>query len=226
MGPWATANYCWAGIKSLRGTLAVHNNAIRTALAIAVPAAAALLDQELEKMNSILILINRCVDLQGTGETREQTEAEMQEMRRLEAELTTVWDGAASIEYLLTFERRVNPDIFFENLVEDCKSSLLTLQNQIKSAANKERKAGVSELAGLKKSGNYDVNVGRINHLESLLNDASERYVSGRLGNYIKTELLNAKKMTPKFLKIAEVSIFLRYVMFSCAICHVSDIKI
>jgi hypothetical protein len=150
----------------------------------------------------------------------------MQEMRRLEAELTTVWDGAASIEYLLTFERRVNPDIFFENLVEDCKSSLLTLQNQIKSAANKERKAGVSELAGLKKSGNYDVNVGRINHLESLLNDASERYVSGRLGNYIKTELLNAKKMTPKFLKIAEVSIFLRYVMFSCAICHVSDIKI
>ncbi|MFO0002919.1 MAG: hypothetical protein ACK559_17485, partial [bacterium] len=80
---------------------------------------------------SILILINRCIDLQGTGETRDQTEAEMQEMRRMEAELTTVWDGAASIEYLLTFERRVNPDIFFENLVEDCKSSLLTLQNRI-----------------------------------------------------------------------------------------------
>ncbi len=153
-----------------------------------------------------LSLINRCVDLQGTEETRDQTEAEMQEMLRLEAELVTVWAETASIEYLLTFERRVNPDVFFENLVDDCKISLLTLQNRIKNAGNKERKAWASELAGLKKSGNYDGNVDRINHLESKLNEASERYVSERLGNYIKTDLLNSEKMTPKFLKIAEVN--------------------
>ncbi len=46
----------------------------------------------------------------------------------------------------------------------------------------------------------------RIIFLESKLNEASERRVSERLGNYIKTDLLNAEKMTPKFLKIAEAS--------------------
>ncbi len=49
-------------------------------------------------MNIILSVINRCVDLQGSGETRDQTEAEMQELLRLEEELVTEWAGTASIE--------------------------------------------------------------------------------------------------------------------------------
>jgi hypothetical protein len=73
--------------------------------------------------------------------------------------------------------------------VEDCKISLITLQNRIKSAANRYRKSWTTELAALKKSGTYGDNVERINHLESKLNEASERYVSERLGNYVKTEL-------------------------------------
>jgi hypothetical protein len=90
--------------------------------------------------------------------------------------------------------------------VEDCKISLITLQNRIKSAANRYRKEWTTELAALKKAGTYSYNVDRINYLESKLNEASERYVSERLGNYVKTELLNSEKLTPKFLKIAESS--------------------
>ena len=47
----------------------------------------------------------------------------------------------------------------------------------------------------------YSQNVDRINFLESKLNEASERYVSERLGNYVKTELLNSEKMTPKIFE-------------------------
>jgi hypothetical protein len=38
----------------------------------------------------------------------------------LEADLATEWAAVCSIEYLQTFERQVTPDVFFENLVEDC----------------------------------------------------------------------------------------------------------
>jgi hypothetical protein len=131
----------------------------------------------------------------------------VEELLALEADLATEWAAASSIEYLQNFERQVTPDVFFENLVEDCKISLITLQNRIKSAANRYRKAWTTELAALKKAGTYGDNVERINHLESKLNEASERYVSERLGNYVKTELLNSEKMTQKFLKIAESSL-------------------
>jgi exonuclease III len=184
--------------------LAVHNNTIRSALVAAGPAVTALLNTEMDKMNNIVNLINRYVDLQGSAETREQTEAELEEILVLEADLATEWAAASSIEYLQSFERQVTPDVFFENLVEDCKISLITLQNRVKTAANKDRKAWTTELAVLKKSGAYGANVERINYLETKLNDASDRYVSERLGNYIKTDVLNSEKMTPKFLKIAE----------------------
>jgi hypothetical protein len=59
------------------------------------------------------------------------------------------------------------------------------------------------ELVRLRKDG-YEVNYERIIALEKNLNDASERYVLDRLSNFVKTDLLNAEKMTPRFLKIAE----------------------
>ncbi len=43
--------------------------------------------------------------------------------------------------------------------------------------------------------------------LEELLNAASEKFVRDRLSNYVKSEILNSEKMTPKFLKIAEKSV-------------------
>jgi hypothetical protein len=40
--------------------------------------------------------------------------------------------------------------------------------------------------------------------LEGLLNEASERYVLERVNNFVKTDLLNNEKMTPRYLRIAE----------------------
>ena len=60
------------------------------------------------------------------------------------------------------------------------------------------------ELATLK-SANYVLNFNRISAIESWLNDASEKFVPDRIGNLIKTDLLNSEKMTPRFLKLVEV---------------------
>jgi hypothetical protein len=48
------------------------------------------------------------------------------------------------------------------------------------------------------------MNFERICELEKKLNDASEKFIAERLGNYIKQDTLNSEKMTPRFLRIAE----------------------
>jgi hypothetical protein len=50
----------------------------------------------------------------------------------------------------------------------------------------------------------YERNYDRICALENRLNDASEKHVSDRLNNYLKTDLLNSEKMTPLFLRLAQ----------------------
>ncbi len=54
------------------------------------------------------------------------------------------------------------------------------------------------------KAANYTQNFDRICTLESILNDLSEKYISDRLSNFIKTDVLNSEKMTPHFLRLAE----------------------
>ncbi len=40
-----------------------------------------------------------------------------------------------------------------------------------------------------------------------MLNDASEKLIADRLSNYVKNDVLNAEKMTPRFLKIAKKNV-------------------
>ncbi len=80
---------------------------------------------------------------------------------------------------------------------------MLTLQKNIKTAESSAKKIWTSELATLKKNG-YTANFDRICELEKKLNDASEKFIADRLGNYIKLDTLNSEKMTPRFLRIAK----------------------
>ncbi|MFN9898398.1 MAG: hypothetical protein ACK55Z_06285, partial [bacterium] len=50
-------------------------------------------------------------------------------------------------------------------------------------------------------------NFDRITVLENLLNAASEKFVADRLSNYVKSDILNSEKMTPKYLRIAEKNV-------------------
>jgi hypothetical protein len=53
----------------------------------------------------------------------------------------------------------------------------------------------------LKNTG-YERNFDRITDLENLLNDASEKYISDRLSNYVKSDVLNSEKKRLDFLKL------------------------
>jgi hypothetical protein len=68
---------------------------------------------------------------------------------------------------------------------------------------NEARRVWLEEIAALKK-GNFDRNYDRIIFLEGLLNEASERTITNKIGNFLKTDVLNSEKMTPLFLRLAQ----------------------
>jgi hypothetical protein len=112
----------------------------------------------------------------------------------------------AALHYLESFERQVHPDIFFEGLIENVRTDLMNFQKHIKTVESAKRKEWIRELCTLKKAG-YEENFDRIAKLENMLNDASEKFIADRLSNYVKSDVLNSEKMTPRFLKIAEKNV-------------------
>ncbi len=130
---------------------------------------------------------------------------ETDEIRILEADILESWDETASLDYIRDFNRQVPPDEFFETLIEDVRKAALKLQSKVNSSENAKIKDWTKLLIRLKAE-SYVNNFDQINDLEKKLNDASERTIMSKLGNYIKTDVLNSEKMTPRFLRIAESS--------------------
>jgi hypothetical protein len=127
----------------------------------------------------------------------------MEELDAMMASIPADWAQVAPIDYLKTFVRQASVDFFFESLVENTRLDMLNLQMHIKTVESMQRKEWTSEVTSLKRE-NYEGNIDRIIHLEGKLNDASERYITDRLSNYVKHDTLNSEKMTPHFLRIAE----------------------
>jgi len=109
----------------------------------------------------------------------------------------------ATLDYLNGFGKKVLADLFFEQLISGSRDALLRFQNSVKFSENEARRAWLEELAELKK-GNVLINSDRITELEGFLNDSSERAIKNRIGNFIKTDVLNSEKMTPLFLRLAQ----------------------
>ena len=110
------------------------------------------------------------------------------------------------LQHLRNFPRQVEPDLFFETLLDNCRKSMINLQTHTKRVESAQKKSWTTELVRLKKE-NYAVNFDRITVLENLLNAASEKFVADRLSNYVKSDILNSEKMTPKYLRIAEKNV-------------------
>ena len=181
----------------------VHSCIVQAALGSAGLASREILLSERDKLNVIFEKINRLLFLRGLVTAREGTREEQAEMVDLAASLVELWEDAASTDYLYSFERQVEPDAFFEELILNVKKIMVNFQIYVKTAESTAKKNWTRELLALK-SQNYVLNFDRISVLEKKLNDASEKFVSDRLGNYIKTDVLNSEKMTPRFLRIAE----------------------
>lgn len=118
-------------------------------------------------------------------------------------ELENAWQGMAPMEYLYDFNRQVEDDEFFECLLHDARTALLTLQNSVNKAENITRRAWLNELVQLKNGGD-DRNIVRISILEGKLNELSENTLRDRVLNFCKTDIVNSEKMTPHFLRIAK----------------------
>jgi hypothetical protein len=183
--------------------ITVHRSYLLAAAENCGPATTFIINSELEKIQIIERKINRIVVLQGTEYSRDLTDAEREELTVLQADLPEDWLEAATLDYIRSFDRQVTPCDLFESLLTNTKRSMLTLQKNIKTAESSAKKLWTSELANLKANG-YTANFDRICELEKKLNDASEKFIADRLGNYIKLDTLNSEKMTPRFLKIAK----------------------
>ncbi len=88
-------------------------------------------------------------------------------------------------------------------MISGSRDALLSFQNAVKYSDNEARRIWLEELAELKK-GNAERNYDRITDLESKLNDASERVIKNKIGNFIKKDVLNSEKKTPLFLRLAQ----------------------
>ncbi len=165
-----------------------------------------ILQAENEKLLRIKDLINRICFLQGTLATSVVDQELLDELVNALADLPAAWNRMASLQYLESFVRQVNADVYFEKLIANVRADLLNFQKHVKTVESAERKEWIRELLHLKSTG-YEENFDRIVDLENLLNDASEKYISDSLSNYVKSDVLNSEKMTPRFLKIAEKNV-------------------
>jgi len=183
--------------------ISVHRSYLLSAAEESGPATAIIINRELDKIKVIENKVNRIVFLQGTAYSRDLLDMEELELNDLLTTLPADWLEAAPLDYIRTFERQVNRCDFFELLLENARRGMLTFQKNIKTAESLAKKSWTNELVRLK-AGGYAMNFDRICELEKKLNDASEKFIAERLGNYIKQDTLNSEKMTPRFLRIAK----------------------
>ncbi|MFN9952109.1 MAG: hypothetical protein ACK55I_03350, partial [bacterium] len=157
----------------------------------------------METVSNIKSKINDIVSFEGIQMSRDLTDPEHDLLRNLEAEVDELWNTVTSLDELQGREKQVRDDVFFEQLIENTRKSLLTFQTLLNTANKSALKVWTSELVRLRKD-DYEANFERISELEQKLNESSEKYVLDRLSNFVKTDLLNSEKMTPRFLRIAE----------------------
>jgi hypothetical protein len=110
----------------------------------------AVLLAEKDRLLGISQIINQICFLQGEAGTRDLTEAELDRLRILNAALSTQWEDAATLEYLRSFERQVDPDIFFENILRESRSTMIRFQNHLKEAESASKKMWTEEVIRLK----------------------------------------------------------------------------
>jgi hypothetical protein len=148
--------------------LAVHKTTIFACMVDARPLTRTILDSELEKLEQIEVLINRIIVLRGMATTGDLNPDLEGELLAATTELPTLWNNSATLDYLRGFDRQVQNDVFFEELVACTKEAMLSLQSKIKEAESRNKRNWTIELSRLK-TGNYAANFERICYLETLL---------------------------------------------------------
>jgi exonuclease III len=109
-----------------------------------------------------------------------------------------------SLDQLSVFPKTVGDDEFFELLIKATKNSTLDLQKKALIMEKKDKKILTKELTVLSK--NYSENIERIQVLEQKISDMVDLEMRDKVSNYLKTDILNSEKITPRFLSIARAT--------------------
>jgi exonuclease III len=135
--------------------------------------------------------------------TRDLSAEEVANRDILLSEATQIKERLLDLEELARLPRNVNDDEFFEILTEAIKVSVLKLQKDSLIAERRSKTVLSKELRELRK--NFNFNYERIVNLENEMSGIMEREIADKVSNYIKDDILNFEKMTPRFLNIARI---------------------
>jgi hypothetical protein len=132
---------------------------------------------------------------------------QLEEIRQREARL----ERARYLMQLLDIKVfELNPlsctdDIFMEVLINNVRNEVCSFQNFFLKEKNNKLRAGINTLNNLKK--NYKENADAIRQLENSLNTIVDANLRAELENYDIFEHLEAEKITPRFLRLAQNSV-------------------
>ncbi|MFO0003212.1 MAG: hypothetical protein ACK559_18990, partial [bacterium] len=105
----------------------------------------AILERELELLDAIEVKIHRIILLKGRSMAEELDQETVRELQELEEGLQADWMEAAPLDYLRGFDRQVQPDDFFENLIAGSRDALVGLQTAVQRAENRLRQEWLAE---------------------------------------------------------------------------------
>ena len=106
------------------------------------------------------------------------------------------------LDELSRLPRSIDDDKFFENLISGINRAVLELQQNSLRSEKSRIKAIKDALDKLK--ADYNNNLVEIEKFEDELGLILELELEDKVRNYLKTEALNDKKMTPMFLNMAK----------------------
>jgi hypothetical protein len=131
-------------------------------------------------------------------------EHELEARDRLLMEVDRIRNELMPLEDLAGFRRSIDDDFFFEALADCTKKAALDLQGRCAGQERLEKKILAKEINLLNK--NFDLNSERIVFLENRLSSLVEKEIEDKVSNFVKDDILNFEKMTPRFLNIARAS--------------------
>lgn len=159
---------------------------------------------ECEKLSIIEQHFNELIFLQGKGVLQDLDDDELRRQDLLHEQSAAVWTTVLSYERLQQFPRKCDDDAFFEKLILNTSKAALKIQNLAKRAEDQYRDRLRNELKGYKTMGRYSEHHVRILEIEQELNLMEERHNSDKVTNYLKSDVLDNEKITPRFLRIAK----------------------
>ena len=158
-----------------------------------------LIDRLCLQLDNIDILLNTLIQLPcASARSDEQTVR----FNDLTDQLAEAWRPIMPLNEIELMPRGCDDDSFFELLSANINKNVLCLQGKILCAEQKLRKSLSAELAELK--GDFTGNYADICRLEKILNDSYEAEIADKVQNYMKYDIVNNEKMTPRFLRMAK----------------------